>query len=94
MRQAIEYLSIHMEKQETKQEKLENKLNEQCLKYDKIASDSEMKYNIIRGLCAVLNLWLGSPNVSTSSVKEGAAEEDTMQQAALALLEQPNVRGN
>ena len=27
-------------------------------------------------------------------MKEGAAEEDTMQQAALALLEQPNVRGN
>ena len=31
MRHAIEYINIHMEKQESKQEELEVKLNEQSL---------------------------------------------------------------
>ena len=40
MRQAIDDLSIYMEKQENKQEEMEAVLKEKNLKYEKLANDS------------------------------------------------------
>ena len=50
IRKAIEYLSIHMEKQDAKYEEFEATHNEQGMKYDKLGSDSEMHYNVIMRL--------------------------------------------
>ena len=47
----IEYISIHIEKKESNKEEMEDKLNVQAMKYDKLGSDIEIHQDIILG-CA------------------------------------------
>lgn len=67
-------------------------MNEQREKLDKLASDSEMHFNIILGL-SLLGLSQDTQSQNICSVSSKKMEEDTVQQTAMAAMEMPSSQG-
>lgn len=86
MRQSIVHLSSLLERQETKQDELETSLNGQGKEIKKLASETDMHYNIILGFVHGSHSVEGQPSVSSASK---LLEEETVKQTALGVMEQP-----
>ena len=84
-RQAIDYLSIHLEMQGVKHKKIEACLKQQGKKYEKLDNAIEMHYNIILIFYHGSQFVVGHPIVSTNSVRDKPIQEETMQQTNVAL---------
>lgn len=73
------YISTQMESQMKKNEELEAQIGEKRNRIDKLASDTEIYYNIILGFTWSSQSLVGHPPNSIRSIKEFLVEETNVQ---------------